>query len=105
VAGLRREIMEETGLEVSVLGIAHVWFGSVDGVQSPLLCINFVAESSIPDVRLSAEHAEFVWVTQQQISSGEILTLNAEGYGYQPKDILNAFKMHEILRRTGFTTA
>ncbi len=91
LAGLYREIAEETGLTIRVLGVAHVWFGSVDGVQAPLLCINYLAEANQRDVRLSAEHSAVSWVSREQISSGEIQTLTASGYGYQPRDILSAF--------------
>lgn len=94
LAGLHREIMEETGLTICVLGVAHVWFGSVDGVQPPLLCINYLAETDDHNVRVSAEHFEFVWVSREQIASGDIQTLTASGHGYQPHDILSAFDVY-----------
>ena len=97
VAGLHREIMEETGLTVRVLGVANVWFGSIDGVQPELLCINFVAEAAEDSVQLSAEHSEFVWAMRQQIESGEIQTLSPEGHGYRPEHTLQAFRLYDVL--------
>ncbi len=94
LVGLHREIMEETGLTIRVLGVAHVWFGSVDGVQAPLLCINYLAEADRLDVRLSEEHSEYMWVSREQIASGKVQTLTASGHGYQPRDIMHAFDLY-----------
>jgi ADP-ribose pyrophosphatase YjhB (NUDIX family) len=91
LAGLHREIAEETGLTIQVLGLAHVWFGSVDGAQPPLLCLNFVAGSDRGDVRLSGEHSAFMWVTRERIERGNVVTLDAAGHGYQHRDIVSAF--------------
>jgi ADP-ribose pyrophosphatase YjhB (NUDIX family) len=89
--GLQREIREETGLKVRVLGVASVWYGSIDGLQPPLLCVNFVAEADEGEVRLSEEHTEYRWVTRSQIEDGEIDTVTASGLGYRPEGILDAF--------------
>jgi hypothetical protein len=81
-----------------MLGVAHVWFGSVDGKQPPLLCINFVATTKQPNVSLSAEHSEYVWVTRKQLEQREVITQTAEGHGYRPEHILAAFDLLERLR-------
>ena len=99
LVGLHREIHEETGLEAEVLGVAHVWFGSVDGVQPPLLCINYLAQSDKSNVRLSNEHSEYGWVTRLQLERGDVQTLTGDGNGYRPEHILAAFDLYETLRR------
>ena len=93
ISGLRREVREETGLEIALLGLAHVWFGSMDGKKPELLCINFTAECEGDDVRLSEEHSDFVWASREDIASGRITTLDEHGFGYQPRDILRAFEL------------
>lgn len=98
LAGLRREILEETGLDVSLIGMAHVWFGSMDGRQPTLLCMNFLAESESDAVRLSGEHNDFVWADEEQIRSGEITTLTADGYGYKPEELLESFSRYRALK-------
>lgn len=101
--GLHRELFEETGLKVRVLGVAHVWFGSVDGEQPPLLCVNFIAEADDLKVTLSAEHSEHVWVTQQQIEEDLVETQTAAGHGYRASGIVQAFKLHDLLTTAGRT--
>ena len=98
IAGLHREIREETGLAVRVLGVAHVWYGSVDDVQPPLLCVNFVAESASADVRLSEEHTEFEWVTREQIKRGEVKMQTLAGYGYRLSGLLDGFDRYRMFR-------
>lgn len=97
--GLRREVREETGLEIELLGLAHYWYGSMDGAKPELLCMNFLAESAEEDVRLSDEHSASVWASRADIESGTIQTLDEKGYGYRPEDILLAFDLY--LQRQG----
>jgi 8-oxo-dGTP diphosphatase len=89
--GLKREVREETGLEIEILGIANVWYGSIDGEQPPLLCINFIARAGDGRVALSDEHSEFRWVTRREIENGEVGTMTDTGLGYRPEGILDAF--------------
>ena len=98
LAGLQREVAEETGLEITVVGLAHVWFGSMDGKQPQLLCINYLAESATDIVQLSGEHSHFVWATRDDISTGRIATRNEHGYGYRPDDILESFDRYVAWR-------
>ncbi len=99
IAGLLREIDEETGLTAHVLGVAHTWFGSISAGKPQLLCINYVAESGEGDVRLSDEHTDFVWASREDILTNKVQTRN-EGYGYRPEGILEAFEMFARLRVT-----
>ncbi len=91
LAGLRREVMEETGLEIEPVGLARHWYGSMDGYKPALLCINFLARDLGGAVRLSDEHSDFVWASRDDIADKRVLTLTADGFGYQPADILDAF--------------
>jgi 8-oxo-dGTP diphosphatase len=97
--GIRREVMEETALTIQIVGVAHTWFGSTDGRKPPLLGIDYLAECDTDAVTLSGEHTAFLWVTPEDISTGIVPTLNDEGYGYQPKYILEAFDLYQRLRR------
>jgi 8-oxo-dGTP diphosphatase len=98
-AGMRREVREETGLEVRLLGVAHLWFGRITVYAEPMLAINYIAEPRSGELRLSDEHSEFLWVTRAEIESGEIQTTDEKGQGYQPKDILDAFDRYAKLRK------
>lgn len=76
-AALRREILEETGLEISNINFVMVQ----DCIDSPefvrrehFLLLNYLAKSSSHDVILNEEAEEFAWVT---IDEALALDLNA----------------------------
>ena len=95
LAGLRREVREETGLAIHPISIANHWYGSMDGEKPALLCINFLAEWQNGDVHLSEEHSEFVWASCEDIRSGNVKTVDQDGFGYTTDDILDAFARFE----------
>ncbi len=96
--GLRREVSEETGLEIEVLGIAHVWYDRIHAYHPPLLCINYIASSESDVVTLSEEHTEFVWADRDQLRSGSPPTRDSEGNGYKVEQLLSAFDLYARLR-------
>jgi len=98
IAGLRREVREETNLEIELAGLAHHWYGSMDGQRPELLCMNFLAESTSGDVWLSEEHSDFVWVSRADIAGARVSTLDENDCGYQPRDILRAFDLYAARR-------
>ncbi|RPH93064.1 NUDIX hydrolase [candidate division KSB1 bacterium] len=97
LSGLRREVKEETGLDIAIIGLAHVWFGSMDGRQPTLLCVNYLAEAANSAVVLSEEHSDFMWASREDIASRRVVTLTDDGFGYQPSDILESFDRYEKL--------
>jgi 8-oxo-dGTP diphosphatase len=97
--GLRREVREETGLEIEIVGVAHTWFGSIHDHRPPLLGIDFVAESVTGDVVLSHEHREYVWATREEVAAGTLKMLDEKKYGYAPEYILRAFDLYRQLKR------
>jgi 8-oxo-dGTP diphosphatase len=97
--GLQREVTEETELAIRVIGVAHIWYGAVADGFAPLLCINYLAESDTPDVRMNDEHSEFAWVTREEIASGGMKTLSLDHRGYQPSDLLLAFDLFARVRK------
>ncbi|MBU0692826.1 NUDIX hydrolase [bacterium] len=99
VAGMRREVREETGLEVRLIGVAHTWFGRITEQAEPLIAINYLAAAGSSDIRLSDEHSEYLWVTREEIAAGKIQTTDDKGRGYQPKDILDAFDRYNRLTK------
>jgi 8-oxo-dGTP diphosphatase len=92
--GLRREVREETGLEIEILGIAGAWFGSIDGVRPPILGLDYVAESTQGEVVLNWEHTAIQWTAREELASGAIVTVDEHGHGYKPRFILRAFDQY-----------
>jgi 8-oxo-dGTP diphosphatase len=95
LSGLHREVLEETGLTIEILGVANVWFGSIENRKPPLLGIDYLARSSSVEVKLSGEHSAFVWAARDDIAAGRVETLTADGYGYNASDLLAAFSAVE----------
>ncbi|MDD5088633.1 MAG: hypothetical protein PHI18_07540, partial [bacterium] len=68
-----------------------------DGQMPELLCMNFLSECRTGEVRLSEEHSDFVWASRDDIAEGRVSTLDENGFGYQPGDILRAFLRYASL--------
>jgi 8-oxo-dGTP diphosphatase len=58
--GLRREVWEETGLEITIRQAVGAWSSDRDTVRVVLLLLEAGAHGV--DVRLSAEHDRFEWI-------------------------------------------
>lgn len=62
--GLRREVKEETGLEVEILDPIYVgeWRPIIREVPHQIIAIFTVCKAKTTDVKLSEEHDNFKWV-------------------------------------------
>ena len=65
--GLRREVDEETGLEIEIGRPIHVaeWRPISRGVPNQIVCIFFACRALTSTVRLSKEHDDFQWITPE----------------------------------------
>ncbi|MEJ2637901.1 MAG: NUDIX domain-containing protein, partial [Calditrichia bacterium] len=61
VDGLKREIEEETNLEIEIVAPVNTWFGDWNG--RPLLSIDFLVKVKGGELKLSSEHTDAVWVS------------------------------------------
>lgn len=75
--GLRREVREETGLEVEIGEPLYVgeWFPNIRGVQNQIVAIFFVCKPVEPDVAivLSEEHDDFRWVNLEEVRELDVM--------------------------------
>ena len=64
--GLKREIVEETGLEVSIAG----YYGAVEDETDKFKVVHVVMKGACdgPDIRLSKEHDSFKWATLEEFA-------------------------------------
>jgi len=95
LVGLRREVAEETGLEVDIVGVAHTWYGRVTSGDDPLLCINYLATSGSGEPRLSEEHTDWQWVARAELENGSFRTQDEDGNGYRAASLIEAFDHFE----------
>ncbi len=84
LSGMKREVLEETGLRVRSRGIVDTWFGTVVGIGQ-LLSINYLCCISSGQLRLSEEHSDFRWLTLAQLGSSHSTYL-ADKDGFQLSD-------------------
>jgi 8-oxo-dGTP diphosphatase len=68
--GLRREVAEETGLEVEVGKPLYVgeWHPLIKGVPHQIVAVFFVCKSLTNDVRLSEEHDAYEWILPEEVT-------------------------------------
>ncbi|MBX9831309.1 NUDIX domain-containing protein [Candidatus Babeliales bacterium] len=69
--GLKREVREETGLEVAVGAPVFVgeWFPVIKGVPTQIVAVFFACRALSSHVVLSAEHDQFMWVNPGQLGA------------------------------------
>lgn len=62
--GLAREIMEETGLTVTIEKPIYVgeWFPVIKGTPTQIVAVFFLCRATGNEVRLSEEHDDYQWV-------------------------------------------
>lgn len=68
---LKREVLEEVGLEISIKTPVHTdeWFPIISGKQSQVIATyyNCTAKSNL--VTLSADHEDYAWLTQKELAA------------------------------------
>lgn len=66
--GLKREIMEEVGLEVKPLKPLYVgeWFPTIKGVQNHITAIFYACQAVTTEVKLSEEHDRYAWIDPER---------------------------------------
>lgn len=71
---LRREVMEEAGLEVEIGKPLHVgeWFPVIKDVPNQIIGIFFLCTALTDNVTLSEEHDDYAWVDPSEISQYEL---------------------------------
>ena len=74
--GLKREVSEETGLEIEIGKPIYVgeWRPVIKGVQNQIVAIFFICKPLSDNVQLSEEHDDFKWVTPDQIKQYDVMS-------------------------------
>jgi 8-oxo-dGTP diphosphatase len=67
--GLRREVDEETGLEVEVVRPVHVdeWRPVIKGTPTQIVGVFMLCEAAGSTVRLSDEHDDYKWIEPGEV--------------------------------------
>lgn len=74
--GLRREVREETGMEIEIVQPIYVgeWRPVIRDVPHQIIAVFFVCTPTTDEVKLSEEHDKFMWVDPQTFrASAEVM--------------------------------
>jgi 8-oxo-dGTP diphosphatase len=68
--GFRREVREETGLEIIIGEPIYVgeWFPVRLGVPTHIVAMFMMCQAGNEDITLSTEHDDFAWVSRDELS-------------------------------------
>ena len=98
--GLKREVFEETGLEIIVHQPVTTWFGQFR--KSLLLSIDYLCTTPEKKVRLSAEHSDFRWLSIHALRRDQH-TYFQTGVGFSFKNFDLAWQAYRMNRTTMFS--
>jgi 8-oxo-dGTP diphosphatase len=73
--GLKREILEETGLEVKIGKPVYVdeWFPIIKGTPNHIVGMFFECKPLSDNVKLSEEHDDYRWISAAEIDDYEMI--------------------------------
>lgn len=83
IPGLKREVKEETNLEIEVLIPVATWFGEYNNKK--ILAIDYLCRFKSGNLKLSTEHNSYKWLTLQDLIQGENEYF-ISGSGFKLKD-------------------
>lgn len=78
--GLKREVKEETGLEVSIGQPVFVseWYPTIRGQPNHIIAIFVACTTTLKMIKLSIEHNDFVWVDAATIKNYPLITSESQ---------------------------
>ena len=96
IAGLKREIQEETGLAANVHKPVTTWFGMFGGER--LFSVDYLCTTAQNAVSLSGEHSEFTWQSIIQLEEQRNIFLTSPN-GFKFEDFCEAWAAYLLLMR------
>ena len=91
IVGLRREVREETNLQVNVFQPVTTWFGSFDDIS--LLSIDYLCTSEKNTVILSSEHTDYRWLSFNDLNKDTDIYLSYD-LGFKLSDFKLAWQTY-----------
>lgn len=94
ILGLKREVKEETALDIEVIIPVTTWFGEFNGKK--ILTIDYLCYYKKGVIKLSSEHNSFKWLSLQELHENES-EYSISKSGFKLKDFELAWKIYSAL--------
>jgi ADP-ribose pyrophosphatase YjhB (NUDIX family) len=91
VVGLKREVREETNLEVEVHDPVTTWFGNFNEIM--LLSIDYLCTLKKGTITLSHEHSSYRWLSIVELEHGQETYFNSP-FGFKLSDFILAWRLY-----------
>ena len=92
ITGLKREVKEETGLEIEVVMPVTTWFGSFNNKN--IFAVDYLCYYKSGEIKLSEEHNSFKWLSLKDLKISESKYFEMKS-GFKLKHFELAFKVHK----------
>ena len=92
--GIKREVREESGLEVEIISPVDTWHGALRGKMC--VSIDFVCQWREGEVRLSGEHNDYKWASLEDLRNG-MPDLGDDPCSYRMEDFDKAWRIFKGL--------
>jgi 8-oxo-dGTP diphosphatase len=69
---LKREVMEEVGLEIRIIRLLNTWFLDLPEKGIHLDGKTYLCKSDSNQVRLSGEHINYLWVSKEELKKLDV---------------------------------
>ena len=96
ISGLKREVREETGLEINVHQPVTTWFGEFNHIT--LFAVDYLCTATDNVVRLSPEHLDYRWLTLRELTSDPSPYFH-EHIGFGLSDFEQAWHMYLLAQK------
>jgi 8-oxo-dGTP diphosphatase len=90
IAGLKREVKEETNLDIEVVMPVTTWFGEFNNKK--IFAVDYLCYYISGEITLSEEHNSYCWLTLPDLQKGEEKYFISES-GFKLKDFEMAWKI------------
>ena len=94
IVGLKREVKEETGLEIEVKMPVTTWFGSFNNKK--ILAVDYFCKYQSGKIQLSNEHNSYIWLSMQELRDKKDKYFKSKS-GFKLKHFELAFNIHKKL--------
>ncbi len=93
ILGLKREVKEETALDIEVIMPVTTWFGSFNNKK--IFAVDYLCYYKKGEIKLSDEHESYKWLSLKELQDNKREYFVSKS-GFKLKDFELAYKINEV---------